>query len=630
MNKTCPNCHAPLSEGARFCTSCGCPIPAEEPAPQQEAPVYAAPESASYQQPAAPVYTEAPAYSEPPVDYTAPVAAPLDYTPPADAPAYDARLYNSMPADYAPPAYTGAPASYDAPQYMEEPAAYQDPSYYQPPQPPQPEEPKKKKGKKGLVIGIVLAAVLLLLGGAFWFLYSQCYILQPTVDLNQYVNVDFKGFNGYGSASVAFDEEAFVSAAQKALRDSGGISKSRKASAIAEAAGENLEFTAATGSAAKLKNGEEYEIGWSEGFSAVAQRLEQQYRVKISYSDFTVTVEDLKEVPVKELFDTLEVEYSGVDGYGTARVVQKGSDDAFWDVNWTVTPAEGLSNGDKITVAWKLADTYKDIGEFVEVCQYIPATESKTFTVEGLQTVREIDPFEYVGVEFTGTGPKGEGHATFDSKAFRSALGDDAPYLDLKNSSFKNLSNGDTITLDLDTSFSDEELLELYALRLTRRSMTVTVSGLSGKYLRAFEDLSEDAMKTLDAQALEFLTKEELNKLTATYGSKLAVNNVTLVGHFIYISKLSGLDNCYLVLYKLDLTVEGNLISYYSYVLLNDVVVNDNGAPQVKGKLEIPLATCTYKNGTYTFHGVSSLERFVSVMIEPNRSKTSAILTDIS
>ena len=68
--------------------------------------------------------------------------------------------------------------------------------------------------------------------------------------------------------------------------------------------------------------------------------------------------------------------------------------------NWEISPEDHLSNGDTVTLHWIITD------ETIQKENKVRLSGSdQTFTVEGLEEVREVDPFEDVEVVFDGAAP---------------------------------------------------------------------------------------------------------------------------------------------------------------------------------------------------------------------------------
>jgi hypothetical protein len=153
----CQNCGTVLPDGTPSCPTCGMKFAAPQPAPQPS------PQPA---QPAYPAGEPAPTHPFPPQQPPAyaPQAAPPVY-PPQGAPAYPPQqppVYAPQPS---PPAYPpqAAPPVYPPQQ---PPPAYP-PQAYAPQSPPPAPAPAPKKKHTGLIIGIVVAALVLIAGAVF-------------------------------------------------------------------------------------------------------------------------------------------------------------------------------------------------------------------------------------------------------------------------------------------------------------------------------------------------------------------------------------------------------------------------------------------------------------------------------
>ncbi|MBQ8025430.1 MAG: zinc-ribbon domain-containing protein [Oscillospiraceae bacterium] len=165
-------------------------------------------------------------------------------------------------------------------------------------------------------------------------------------------------------------------------------------------------------------------------------------------------------------------------------------------------PADALSNGDTITL-------YVVYDNRVASRQKIEFTgEQKTITVEGLEEIKEVDPFEKLNVTFTGV--SGEGYLEMEY------TGDDeliSSYSFTPDKSY-GLSNGDVVTLTIDY---DDEYTSWYGVKLTKREQQYTVSGLT-QYITSAAELSEAGLEQLKADALTQLQTEISSYTDATVG----------------------------------------------------------------------------------------------------------------
>lgn len=199
-----------------------------------------------------------------------------------------------------------------------------------------------------------------------------------------------------------------------------------------------------------------------------------------------------------ELMDYVRVEFSGLDGEGTAQVswdmvsvevdvveaLAKGEDEAsleeaakelgnfakFEDsVECKLDKAEGLKNGDKVTVTVSY-----DKESAKESKIKVEGELEKTFEVQGLQEQVELDPFDSqyfnredgIEIDYLGTAP-------FATASVKCHLPENHPLSKVKYTLDKteNLENGDTITVT--AKVRDDYVSEGYTLKETTTSVKV-------------------------------------------------------------------------------------------------------------------------------------------------------------
>ena len=198
-------------------------------------------------------------------------------------------------------------------------------------------------------------------------------------------------------------------------------------------------------------------------------------------------------------------------------------------------PADALSNGDTITL-------YVFYDNRVASRQKIEFTgEQKTITVEGLEELRELDPFEKLNVTFTGV--SGDGYMELEY------TGDDeliSSYSFSYDTAY-GLSNGDVVTLTIDY---DDEYTSWYGVKLTKREQQYTVSGLT-QYITSAAELSEAGLEQLKADALTQLQTEISSYTDATVGEP------SYAGYLLATAKEQGsYDRNYMYLvYKATVTL---------------------------------------------------------------------------
>lgn len=177
-----------------------------------------------------------------------------------------------------------------------------------------------------------------------------------------------------------------------------------------------------------------------------------------------------------------------------------------------ISQNENLSNGDvvevKITYDKKLMEE-NDLN-FLNT--------ELTFTAENLEELIEIDPFEDVTVEFSGTQPSGYAYYDDDSDI------DVVKYCYMTFDKSDGLSNGDVVTLSVSETDIQYALESGYIF--TETSKEYTVEGLK-YYLGSLDDMSDEHLKAMQEKAEEEIEYEY--SWDASYGK---IENLEHVGTY--------------------------------------------------------------------------------------------------
>ena len=164
-----------------------------------------------------------------------------------------------------------------------------------------------------------------------------------------------------------------------------------------------------------------------------------------------------------------------------------------WDlidsITFDVKPDSDLSNGDVVTVTASWNEDYeKKAGVKI-------LSKEQEFTVEGLEEVKEVDPFEDIEVTFSGTPPYVYPNWTNNSDD------DYLRYLWFNFEDYDSLDVGDTVTLTVDES---EENALANGYKFTQTSKEYTVSGVDS-YVTSAADISADNLDSMKNEATDVL-----------------------------------------------------------------------------------------------------------------------------
>ncbi len=243
-------------------------------------------------------------------------------------------------------------------------------------------EKKKSNAKIGIIIGVVCAVIVVL----FLLIAIIAIALltrKPTINLNDFTNVVYEGYDGIGNATVEIDYLAIkekydkrlkikkkyeddIPSAVKNLEDL----KSRQGIAFLE-----IYAKPTLDKSDYLSNEDSVNVSWDVD----TEMLQKYLNVKIKYKDFESKVNGLEEIETFDPFEELTVNYTGFAPNGMADV-RSGSAYGYY-ISYNPDKTEGLSNGDVITVTVNLP-----YGEesFVKSYKKLPSVYEKEYTVEGL------------------------------------------------------------------------------------------------------------------------------------------------------------------------------------------------------------------------------------------------------
>ena len=180
--------------------------------------------------------------------------------------------------------------------------------------------------------------------------------------------------------------------------------------------------------------------------------------------------------------------------------------------------ASNLSNGDEVTVSI----TYDN--ESIKDYKVQFSGESISFTVEGLDELEEVDPYEGLEVTFGGISP--DGYVDYVYAGTSPYVSENSFIVD-KDS---NLKNGDTITISIEAY--NEQIAAQSGYRLTETSKTFTVEGLD-EYVQSYSGIPEEF--------LEYAKKEAQDTINAyvarEYSDECPLTSIEYAGYIFNVAK---------------------------------------------------------------------------------------------
>lgn len=344
---------------------------------------------------------------------------------------------------------------------------------------------KKKISPKLAFVIILWAIVIAALGCTAYYFYDKLAFLE--IDASQLIKVNLEGSTGDGSAYLSLDEESDYFTANATgenaplltdvftntnnLEKASEMQIALKADIYIAADPKDTNFLFRKGTEnvkassidkiSELTNGDVLTVTVRYDEKAL-----RKFRIRLTNTTYTVNVSDLNSAESLNAFADISVSFDGTDGFGTAEINTSKCKQIVLD-NFTFSISSSsnngkLSNDDVITVVANCTSaSYNPDDSTIEYNgrKYIVSKSSSSeFTVSGLGSVQELDPFENVTVNFTGISPR----VSVSGMNTDNANDTIKKLFDYTISQTSNLKSGDviTVTAEYKSGFSDEDLLE--------------------------------------------------------------------------------------------------------------------------------------------------------------------------
>lgn len=234
-----------------------------------------------------------------------------------------------------------------------------------------------KKGAKGNKLVLLLAVVAI---GVLAALLLGKGIGKKSINMNDYLNISFSGYDTVGSAYFTFDYYGF-------LEDYGEKIK-YKSSKVREEIGLNpckLIEQHAWGELDKstmLTNGEDIHFYWDD-----AEYVElPEFNYNLNFDIYTIKVEGLSELREVELFENVDVTFTNYAPYANAKIVNNSTDKDISKLSYKLSKNSNIDNGDVLTLSLNYSDDYSDEKIAIDLAKAygIKAKElNKEIVVEG-------------------------------------------------------------------------------------------------------------------------------------------------------------------------------------------------------------------------------------------------------
>lgn len=350
----------------------------------------------------------------------------------------------------------------------------------------------------------------------------------------------------------------------------------------------------------------------------------------------------------------IEVDFHGVDGFGTASisgqydwtkdVIELYKDHIESDyqavkmeyelqeaVKYSISPDSELSNGDTVTVT---ADISKKAEEF----GFNLTGKELSFTVEGLDEIKVVDPFENLTVVFDGKAPNGKAHIKFDSNEYSASYS-----LDKENG----LSNGDVVkvTASYRYGMEEQEYIKTYGAKFSTTEKLFTVDGLAS-YAKSVDEIPADLNEKMIKQA-----EDGIRSYCTGFVDGNSLKELEFIGNYVLSVKdgfSASPNNEFYYVFKMTTDITGVLEGekneeertgeevFYTYYKYTDVIILPDGTGSVNlesGKRcreNVSTKHGYYSWGnfrTYRVEGYSSLDSMFNDCVTKNIEKYNYIDT---
>lgn len=234
-----------------------------------------------------------------------------------------------------------------------------------------------KKILAGLGIGIVASVVIVFVLGN----------VNSTINLDEFVEISYEGYEGYGHASVSIEWAGLANKYGNKLKyTNAGVSAFGAYKPPVDVLEEYISAPSLDKSEG-LSNGDELKCAWNID----EEELSKYIKCKVKFSDKSVKVSGLEVADTFDPFESLMVTFDGVGPVGY--VIYEYTGDYLDTYDFYVDKKSGLSNGDTITISIDNADPKYFASNYGK----IPAITEKEYSVEGLGTY--ASKVDEIGVE---------------------------------------------------------------------------------------------------------------------------------------------------------------------------------------------------------------------------------------
>ena len=235
-----------------------------------------------------------------------------------------------------------------------------------------------KSTNKNVIIGLAIGAVAIII-----IFLAAIFMAPKKINLNDYVSVEFTGYNSMGNAYVTFDNAAFHADYDEEMKFtkeavSSGYTEVYELFGVTPAGACLDSIDVSLSQSSDLSNGMTVTLVWNCDDSLI----EEMFNCVVVYEPTDYTVEGLSDITMFDPFENLEVTFDGISPEGTVTLSAIDNTGVFQEMKFVSETTNHLSNGDVITIS--LGGVEDPITYCAENFGCCPSVTEKEITVEGL------------------------------------------------------------------------------------------------------------------------------------------------------------------------------------------------------------------------------------------------------
>lgn len=306
------------------------------------------------------------------------------------------------------------------------------------------------------------------------------------LDPEDFCEVDVKGANGYGKASLSVDYSDLRDEVEDCLGDDSTKKERQKASEFAD----KISFKIVSDNTEGLSNGDviEVEIDYDK------EDAQKDFKFKFKKDTFKYKVEDLDDAEELDAFEGLEIVYEGFSPSARYRLDNSKVDDkvrnyVYYEIDENAP--ERVKNGDTIKVKAICYDEDRLLDE-----GYVLGADTKEFTVNGIEEGKTLDAFADIKIEYTGISPWAK--ASVDTSDCEEYIRNNVSFSVNDNG---NIANGDNVVISI---YYDESKAEQNGIVIPESEKTFVAENIPA-YLSKLDGVK---IEEIDNQFMDFAVQK--------------------------------------------------------------------------------------------------------------------------